>query len=207
MKAGFDGVEIHGANGYLHEQFLNPEVNDRTDKYSADRLENRLRFTVEVIDAVVKRVGANRVGIRISPYGQLFDMPLYDGIDETYLALAEEIAKRDLAYVHVMNQDSFERIDRGVQGESGGGLFALLRQIKTKLSGTALILAGGLNRQRAEELISEGLIDLAGFGHNFISNPDLVARLENGWPLTPADRDTFYGGAEQGYIDYAPHKQ
>lgn len=207
MKAGFDGVEIHGANGYLHEQFLNPKVNDRTDKYSADRLENRLRFTVEVIDAVVKRVGANRVGIRISPYGQLFDMPLYDGIDETYLALAEEIAKRDLAYVHVMNQDSFERIDRGVQGDSGGGLFALLRQIKSKLSGTALILAGGLNRQRAEELISEGLIDLAGFGHNFISNPDLVARLKNGWPLTPADRDTFYGGGEQGYVDYAPHKQ
>ncbi len=118
IQAGFDGVEIHGANGYLHEQFLNPGVNDRTDKYSGDLLENRLRFTVEVIDAVVKRIGAHRVGIRISPYGQLFDMPLYDQIDETYLALAEEIGKRHLAYVHVMNQDSFERIDRAVQGES-----------------------------------------------------------------------------------------
>ncbi|MNY25646.1 N-ethylmaleimide reductase [compost metagenome] len=83
----------------------------------------------------------------------------------------------------------------------------MLRQIKSKLSGTALILAGGLNRQRAEEMISEGLIDLAGFGHNFISNPDLVARLKNGWPLAPADRDTFYGGDEQGYVDYAPHEQ
>ncbi|MNJ50010.1 N-ethylmaleimide reductase [compost metagenome] len=111
-----------------------------------------------------------------------------------------------MAYVHVMNQDSFERLDRAVQGESGGGLFGLLKQIKPKLGGTALILAGGLSRQRAEELISEGLIDLAGFGQAFISNPDLVARLEHGWPLTPADRDTFYGGDERGYIDYAPHK-
>lgn len=206
IQAGFDGVEIHGANGYLHEQFLNPKVNDRTDKYAGDLLENRLRFTVEVIDAVVKRIGAHRVGIRISPYGQLFDMPLYDQIDETYLALAEEIGKRNLAYVHVMNQDSFERIDRAIQGESGAGLFGLLKQMKPKLGGNALILAGGLTCQRAEELVSEGLIDLAGFGQAFISNPDLVARLEHGWPLTPADRDTFYGGDERGYIDYAPHK-
>ncbi|RRV10520.1 alkene reductase [Pseudomonas sp. v388] len=207
VEAGFDGVEIHGANGYLHEQFLNPKVNDRTDKYAADTLENRIRFTVEVIDAVVKRIGANRVGIRISPYGQLFDMPLYDEIDETYLALSKEIAERNLAYVHVMNQNSFERIDRGVQGASSGGLFPLLKQIKSILGKTALILAGGLNRQRAEELIEEGLIDLAGFGHTFISNPDLVARLENGWPLTPADRDTFYGGDAEGYVDYPAYRR
>lgn len=206
LEAGFDGVEIHGANGYLHEQFLNPKVNDRTDRYSADNLENRLRFTLEVIDAVVARIGANRVGIRISPYGQLFDMPLYDEIDETYLTLALEIAKRKLAYVHVMNQDSFERIDRGVQGEGGGGLFPLLKRIKASLGSTALILAGGLNRERAASLIDEGLIDLAAFGHTFISNPDLVARLENGWPITPADRDTFYGGDAKGYVDYPVYR-
>ena len=100
IEAGFDGVEIHGANGYLFEQFMNPLVNDRTDQYSADQLENRLRFTLEVIDAVVARIGAGRVGIRISPYGQLFDMPLYEQIDETYTALATEIGARQLAYVH-----------------------------------------------------------------------------------------------------------
>lgn len=206
MEAGFDGVEIHGANGYLHEQFLNPKVNDRTDKYSADQMDNRLRFTLEVIDAVVARIGANRVGIRISPYGQLFDMPLYDEIDATYVALAREIARRKLAYVHVMNQDSFERIDRGVQGEAVGGFFALLKQIKAELEDTALILAGGLNRSLAEELVSEGQIDLAAFGHTFISNPDLVARLEHGWPLTPADRETFYGGDAKGYVDYPAYR-
>ena len=100
IEAGFDGVEIHGANGYLFEQFMNPLVNDRTDQYAADQLENRLRFTLEVIDAVVARIGAGRVGIRISPYGQLFDMPLYEQIDETYTALATEIGARQLAYVH-----------------------------------------------------------------------------------------------------------
>lgn len=206
VEAGFDGVEIHGANGYLHEQFLNPKVNDRTDKYSGDLLANRLRFTLEVIDAVVAKIGAHKVGIRISPYGQLFDMPLYDQIEETYLALSREIAKRKLAYVHVMNQDSFERIDRGVQGSVGGGLFALLKKIKAELKGIPLILAGGLTRARAEELLSEGLIDLAGFGHSFISNPDLVARLQHGWPLTPADRETFYGGGSKGYIDYPAYR-
>lgn len=206
VEAGFDGVEIHGANGYLHEQFLNPKVNDRTDKYSADQLDNRLRFTLEVIDAVVARIGAHRVGIRVSPYGQLFDMPLYDEIDETYLALSREIAERKLAYVHVMNQDSFERIDRGVQGFANGGLFSLLRKIKSELTDTALILTGGLTHARAEEFLSDGLIDLAGFGHAFISNPDLVSRLEHGWALAPADRATFYGGNAKGYIDYPPYR-
>lgn len=207
IDAGFDGVEIHAANGYLHEQFLNPLVNDRSDHYAADSLENRLRFTVEVIDAVAKRIGAHRVGIRISPYGQLFDMPLYEQIDETYLALADEISKRGVAYVHVMNQDSFERIDRGVEMGASSGLFPLLRQMKEKLGDTALILAGGLTRERAEVLMDEGLIDLAGFGQAFISNPDLVARLENGDAIATPDRDTFYGGDETGYVDYPPHKR
>ncbi len=108
VEAGFDGVEIHGANGYLFEQFMNPLVNDRTDQYAAHSMTDRLRFTLEVVDAVIARIGANRVGIRISPYGQLFDMPLHPEIDQTYTTLARELGARRLAYVHVMNQSGFD---------------------------------------------------------------------------------------------------
>lgn len=207
IEAGFDGVEIHGANGYLFEQFMNPLVNDRTDQYSADQLDNRLRFTLEVIDAVVERIGAGRVGIRISPYGQLFDMPLYEQIDETYTALATEIGARQLAYVHVMDQSGFPA--PGTEGGGGGPketFIHLLSTMKSKLPETALILAGGMSRQRAQDLINDGIIDLAAFGTAYISNPDLVARLQNNWPLTEAKRDTFYGGGAEGYVDYAPHR-
>jgi 2,4-dienoyl-CoA reductase-like NADH-dependent reductase (Old Yellow Enzyme family) len=208
IQAGFDGVEIHGANGYLHEQFLNPLVNDRTDQYSGGDLSNRLRFTLEVIDAVVARIGAGRVGIRISPYGQLFDMPLYDQIDETYTALAAEIGTRRLAYVHVMDQSGFPA--PGKENSGGGPKEAfnnLLVAIKARLPETAVILAGGMTRARAEDLINDGIIDLAAFGTAYISNPDLVARLKNGWPLAEADRATFYGGDGHGYIDYPPYKE
>ncbi|BFG76199.1 hypothetical protein PTKU46_42320 [Paraburkholderia terrae] len=118
IEAGFDGVEIHGANGYLLEQFMNPLVNDRTDRYAGDTIGNRLRFVLEVIDAVVQRIGAQRVGIRISPYGKLFDMPLYEEIDNTYAELARQIGQRALAYVHVMNQSGFARPDKVI--ETGG---------------------------------------------------------------------------------------
>ena len=202
IEAGFDGVELHAANGYLFEQFMNPLVNDRTDRYSADTIGNRLRFTLEVIDAVVQRIGAGRVGIRISPYGKLFDMPLYPEIDITYTELAKEIGQRKLAYVHVMNQAGFTRLDKVVETEGESGFTGLLRQMKAHFSQTALILAGGMTRERAEQMIEANLIDLAAFGTPFISNPDLVARLQNAWPLAPTDPDTYYGGGAEGYIDY-----
>jgi 2,4-dienoyl-CoA reductase-like NADH-dependent reductase (Old Yellow Enzyme family) len=205
IEAGFDGVEIHGANGYLFEQFLNPLVNDRSDRYSAKTLDDRLRFTLEVVDAVIARVGAARTGIRISPYGQLFDMPIHPQIDETYTALARELGARGIAYVHVMDQSGFAMGDKTIDSGAESGFDALLRIIKSHLPKTAVILAGGMSRERAEKMIDDGLIDLAAFGTKFISNPDLVARLQNNWPLNEPDRSTFYGGDAKGYIDYRPY--
>ncbi|WP_327438120.1 alkene reductase [Pseudomonas donghuensis] len=204
VAAGFDGVEIHGANGYLIEQFLNPLVNDRSDRYAADTLENRLRFVFEVVDAVVRRIGADKVGIRISPYGQLFDMPIYAQIDETYSDLCAGMGQRGIAYVHVMDQTHFFLASEGAVAQEQA-LRELLAQCKAQLGQTALILAGDMTLERAQDLVDAGLIDLAGFGQPFIANPDLVARLKNGWPLTAPDRDTYYGGGAKGYLDYAPY--
>ncbi|WP_226635858.1 alkene reductase [Novosphingobium profundi] len=205
IEAGFDGVEIHGANGYLHEQFLNPRVNDRADEYGSQSLENRLRFTLEVVDAVIERIGRERVGIRLSPYGQLFDMPLYPEIDETYAALSKALGERHIAYVHLMDQGGFQMGD-GTGADTGDKFAALMKLIKGNLPETALILAGGMTRERAEILISQNVIDLAAFGQAFISNPDLVNRLKHNLPLSEADHSTFYGGGAEGYIDYPPYR-
>ena len=204
MEAGFDGVELHGANGYLFEQFINPKVNDRTDKYGAQTLDNRLRFAFEVVDAVCAKIGAGRVGIRISPYGQLMDMPLYDEVDATYRALCNGLGERGIAYVHVMDQTNFFlRAESAVARDEA--LRELLRNCRRGLRNTALILAGEMTLERARELVDTGLMDLPAFGQPFIGNPDLVARLQNGWPLNEANRDTYYGGGTEGYIDYPPY--
>ncbi|ATB43898.1 alkene reductase [Cystobacter fuscus] len=197
IAAGFDGVELHGANGYLFEQFLNPWVNDRGDEYGAQRLENRVRFLLETVDAVVARIGASRTAIRLSPYGGLFDMPAYAEVEETYLHIARELSARGIAYVHLMDQKS-----RGSAAIPAG----FLQKFREAYSGT-LILAGGMTRERAEEMIHAGLIDIAAFGEPFISNPDLVERLRQGWPLRPADRSLHYGGDAHGYTDYLTYAE
>jgi 2,4-dienoyl-CoA reductase-like NADH-dependent reductase (Old Yellow Enzyme family) len=197
IEAGFDGVELHGANGYLIEQFLNPLVNDRTDAYRGDTLEGRVRFLLEVVDAVVARIGAERTAIRLSPYGGLFDMGQYPEIEETYLHVAEELSKRKLAYVHLMDQKS-----RG----SSAIPPIFLKKFRTYYIGT-LILAGGMTKELAERYLAEDLIDLAAFGEPFIANPDLVERLRNGWPLVKPDRALSYGGGAQGYTDYATYQE
>lgn len=192
VEASFDGVELHGANGYLIEQFLNPTVNDRTDAYRGDTLEGRTRFVLEAIDAVIARIGAERTAIRLSPYGGLFDMAHYPEIEETYLFLADELSKRNVSYVHLMDQKS--RGSSAIPAE-------FLTKFRARFKGV-LILAGGMTRARAEELIAEGQIDIAAFGEPFIPNPDLVERLRNNWPLAPANRALHYGGGAQGYTDY-----
>ncbi|TSD89335.1 alkene reductase [Mycobacterium sp. KBS0706] len=196
IVAGFDGIEVHGANGYLVEQFLNPLVNDRTDKYGAASVESRSRFLLEVVDAIVARIGADRTAIRLSPFGGLFDMGVYPDIEETYLYLADELSKRNLAYIHLMDQRS-----RGSSPIPAD----FLQKFRAHYKGT-LILAGGMTRDLAERYIEEGLIDVAAFGEPFIANPDLVERLRDGWPLARADRALHYGGGAHGYTDHPTYQ-
>jgi N-ethylmaleimide reductase len=194
QQAGFDGVEVHGAHGYLVEQFLNAKVNDRTDRYGGS-IENRARFVLEVVDAAIERIGARRVGVRLSPFNPVHDMPAYDAAEATYLYLAAELSKRHLAYVHLSDLRP-----NGVPAIPE----AFLRAFRGAYKGT-LILAGGLDQARAEQLVRDGQIDLAAFGQPFISNPDLVERFRHGWALIQPDRATYYGGGAHGYTDYPAH--
>jgi 2,4-dienoyl-CoA reductase-like NADH-dependent reductase (Old Yellow Enzyme family) len=188
MAAGFDGVEIHAANGYLIEQFINPIFNTRTDLYGGATLENRTRLLLDITDAVIAEIGAGRTGVRLSPCNQLQDMPSYNQTSETYLHIGRQLNRRDIAYVHLMAQ--------------GPVMFnGLLREFRHTWRGT-LILAGGLTATQAESLIKDGLTDLAAFGSPFIANPDLVDRIRNGWPLTMAKKSSYYGGGADGYTDY-----
>lgn len=193
IAAGFDGVEIHAANGYLFEQFLNPNVNQRSDQYGGSR-DNRLRFTLEVVDALVERIGADKVGIRLSPNGFVFDMQPYADNTDTYLQLSRELDARGIAFVHLSDNGTGDGAPHAINDE-------LLGQIRRAYTGT-LILAGKMTKARAQALIDAGLIDLAGFGQPFISNPDLVARLRDDLPLAEPDRNTYYGGDAHGYTDY-----
>lgn len=191
IKAGFDGVELHGANGYLIEQFLNPFVNNRTDEYGGS-IENRSRFLLEAIDACINNIGAGKVAIRLTPYGGLHEMPHYEELEATYSYLATELGKRNIAFIDIMDQQS-------------RGSFALpegfIERFRQQYRGV-LILAGGMNREKATRLINSGVIDLAAWGEPFIANPDLTERLKNNWPLNAPDRQLHYGGATHGYTDY-----
>lgn len=204
VAAGFDGVEVHGANGYLHEQFLNPHVNDRTDRYTGGTVAGRIAFTLDVVDAIAARIGASKVGIRISPYGRLFDMPAYDGTEITYLTLAAELDRRGIAYIHVMDQSGFDTGEMAVDAIPAQPPF--WDKLRKAFPTGAIILAGGMTLDRANALISEGTIDLAAFGQAFIANPDLVARLREGFPLAVPDKATFYGGGAEGYVDYPSYR-
>jgi 2,4-dienoyl-CoA reductase-like NADH-dependent reductase (Old Yellow Enzyme family) len=191
VDAGFDGIEIHAANGYLFEQFINPLINDRTDCYGGSR-ENRVRFLLDTVDAIAAAIGAARVGVRLAPNNRQFDMPAYADNEATYLHIARELSRRGIVYVH-LNDNHAHGVS--VIGEP------FLRDFRQAFSGT-LILAGSMTKARAERLVEDGLIDLAAFGQPFISNPDLVARLRKDIALTPPDRATYYGGGAEGYTDY-----
>lgn len=192
IAAGFDGVEIHGANGYLIEQFLNPGSNVRTDDWGGS-WQNRNRFAIEVTRRVIDAIGAERVGIRISPYGAFGSMdPGYDDVETQYLALADELSKLGAVYLHLVDHSSM-------------GTPEVPREFKKKLRETfknTFIISGGYDAERAEADLQEGLGDLVAFGRPYISNPDLVERFKKGAELNDPKPDYFYTPGAEGYTDY-----
>lgn len=196
IEAGFDGVEIHGANGYLIEQFINGGINDRSDRYNGSTIEGRLAMVLEVVDAVVAQIGAQHTAIRLSPFNRIFDMPAFEGEEETWMALAKALSTRGLAYVHISNRDAIVAMEGGRE---------FLQRFRKAYEGT-LILAGRYTGEEGEADLRDGLADLIAFGRPFISNPDLAERLKNGWPLAAPNPATFYGGGEEGYTDYPAYE-
>ena len=200
---GFDGVELHAANGYLMEQFMSSVLNTRTDRYGGASMEDRTRFLMEVVDAVVAEFGQGRVGVRLSPFGKYGSMPTDPLTEETFLYVVEQLGRRGVAYIHLL----YELLP---EGNMETGVFkprcldhALLAKARAVFPG-AFIWCGGFNdRERAQASLDTGLVDLIAFGRPYIANPDLVERLKNGWPLAVADRSTYYTrNGELGYTDF-----
>jgi N-ethylmaleimide reductase len=201
LVAGFDGVEIHGANGYLLEQFLQSRTNLRTDRYGGS-IESRARLLTEITQAVIEVWGANRVGVRLSPYGIANDsgeadpMPLYSHVIRSLNPLG-------LAYLHFIEPRSSGAGRAEVNHQNVPSAMVLFRPIWNGV----LISAGGFTGEAANAAIAAGHADAIAFGRIFISNPDLPRRLRHGYPLTPYNRATFYGGEEAGYTDYPAHDE
>jgi N-ethylmaleimide reductase len=196
MEAGFDGVELHGANGYLLEEFLSPVSNVRTDYYGGN-IENRGRFVIEVATAVAAAIGKEKLGIRLSPYGVASDMPIYPEIDATYDHLSKELNKLGIAYIHLVDHSAMGAPSVPVE----------IKKLIRKNFKNALIMCGGYDKDSAEADIESGLCDLVAFGRPFINNPDLVKRLENNQALSQnLKMELFYTADEHGYTDYTNFK-
>jgi N-ethylmaleimide reductase len=197
IAAGFDGVEVHGAHGYLVEQFVRDSINDRTDAYGG-AAEGRVRFAIEVMSAIAEEIGGTRSGIRLSPVSPVNDAALDSSTQVTYNLLVEKMAKLQLAFIHV------------VEGATGGArdfasldYDALRSRFKNGNQTGAWIVNNGYTRAMAIDAVESGAADAVAFGKPFISNPDLVRRMREGAPLTPPDPSTMYGGDEKGYTDYS----
>ncbi|PJZ29912.1 alkene reductase [Leptospira kmetyi] len=197
MEAGFDGIELHGANGYLIEQFLNPNSNRRDDSYGGS-IENRNRFAVEVAEQVASAIGNERTSIRLSPYGVFNEMsPFYDGVEEQYELLAKEFNRIGLAYIHLVDHSSM-----GAPEVSETTVQTIRKEFKN-----ILIFSGGYDKTRAQSDLQNHKCDLIAFGRPFIANPDLVRRLKIDAPLAQPDESTFYTPGEKGYSDYPTWKE
>jgi N-ethylmaleimide reductase len=191
IDAGFDGVELHGANGYLLEQFLNPASNQRNDQYGGNS-ENRNRFVIEVTKAVVDAIGANKVGIRISPYGVFNDMQIHDELDSQYESLVKELNKLNITYIHIVNHSSM----------GAPAIPEKIYNIIRKNFSNTFIISGGYDFETAHNQLEQKTGDLVAFGRAFLANPDLIEKFISNKPLNPPDMNTFYSADQKGYTDY-----
>jgi len=206
-RAGFDGIEILAGNGYIFEQFLNAACNTRTDRYGGQSPENRSRLLLETIDAMRAAIGGRLpIGVRVSPFGFFNAMPPDAVVEETYLWLAGQLRSRDVAYVHFND----EPVSLGHLNADNASTTVEIRRLipapfllrfKALFGGT-VILCGGLDAASAAQFLATGSVDLVAFATSFLANPDLPARLRNGWTLNVPDTEKFYGGDARGYTDY-----
>ena len=195
--AGFDGVEIHAANGYLIDTFLQTKTNHRTDSYGGT-VENRYRFLKEIVEAIITVFPANRVGVRLSPNGNFNDMgsPTYR---EDFLYFAEQLNAYDLAYLHLVDGLAFGFHELGTP--------MMIGEFRDVFTGP-LIGNCGYTQEQAETALSSKVADLIAFGRDFISNPDLVERFTNGWQLNPpAEMGVWYSFGPEGYIDFPTYQE
>jgi N-ethylmaleimide reductase len=191
VAAGFDGIELHAANGYLLEQFLSPDTNRRDDAWGGS-IDKRIRFVVEVAREAVAAIGGDKVGIRISPYGTNSGMGAYPEVDETYLTLIARLADAGLVYVHLVDH----------AGLGAPAVPLAFKQALRKAWPRTLIIGGSFDQASGQQAVADGLTDLVGMGRNFLSNPDLVERMQKGLPLAAPDFNTFFTPGERGYTDY-----
>ena len=197
LEAGFDGVELHCANGYLVNQFISAHTNCRTDEYGGS-LQNRLRFLREITHAVADVVGADRLGVRFAPlFASTDELRVYLGLlednpHETYIEAVKVLEEIGVAYLSLAEADWDEAPE----------LPATFRNAVREVFSGRIIYAGRYTAERAAAAIEAGWADLIAFGRPFIANPDLPQRIANGWPLNPVDASSMYGGTEKGYIDY-----
>lgn len=196
IAAGMDGVEIHAANGYLIDQFINSNSNHRTDRYGGS-IENRTRFLFEVVDAVVAAVGAERVGVRLTPMGRFMGMG-DETPEKTFGHIAEQLSTRALAYLHIVEPSTL-----GIETDTDFDprWDAIVRHMR-ELYPRTIVLAGGYDRESAERAIASGRGDAVAFGKLFIANPDLPERFARHAPLNAPQGEFFFGGDARGYLDY-----
>ncbi|RFM27811.1 alkene reductase [Deminuibacter soli] len=191
IALGFDGVEIHGAHGFLPDQFLHPQSNHRTDAYGGS-IANRSRFLLEIVEGVVAAIGKKCTGVRLSPFAAINDLPPYAEELATHQYITDALVQLGILYIHLSSQP--------VNG-TASITPAYIKEVRNRFS-NLLILAGGYTATSAEAMLQAGLADMIAFGRPFIANPDLVERFRRNAPLTQGDPDTYYQGGDAGFVDY-----